>query len=396
MKYKRPHFDIVKKRIEEPKKFIQVIVGPRQVGKTTLILQLLDEITIPYHFASADNVPNTNLNWIDQQWEISRIKWKSTNADSLLLVIDEIQKINSWSDAVKSHWEKDIREKNNIKVILLGSSQLLLQKGLTESLAGRFELIRMNHWPFNEMKQAFNLTEEKFIWFGSYPGAVDLIDDEIRWKDYVKNSLIETTISKDILMMNRVDKPALLKNLFELGSYYSGQVLSFNKILGQLHNAGNTTTLSHYLELLSSASLLTGLEKFSENKIRQRSSSPKFQVYNTALISAQSQLTFNEATTKPNYWGRIVESAIGAHLLNFAHSENLNVFYWRHRNDEIDFVIKYKHDVIAIEIKSGRNKAAAGIETFRKMFNPQKVLLVGGGGLDWKEFIKINPIDLFS
>lgn len=396
MTYKRPHFDTLKNRINEPRKFFQVIAGPRQVGKTTLILQLLDETTIPYHFASADNVPNTNPIWIEQQWEIARIKLKSSEANSFLLVIDEIQKINNWSEVVKAQWEKDTREKNNIKLVLLGSSQLLLQKGLTESLTGRFELILMNHWSFSEMKEAFGLNEEKFIWFGSYPGAVDLMNDEKRWKDYVKNSLIETTISKDILMMNRVDKPALLKNLFELGSSYSGQILSFNKILGQLQDAGNTTTLSHYLGLLTSANLLTGLEKFSENKIRQRSSSPKFQVFNTALISAQSQLTFNEAITKPNLWGRIVESAIGAHLINFALSENFNVFYWRHRNDEIDFVIKHKNDVIAIEIKSGRNKLSTGVEAFRKMFNPKKVLLVGGNGLDWKEFIKLNPIQLFA
>src|SRR5690606_5687443 len=223
----------------------------------------------------------------------------------------EIQKVSNWSETVKLLWDTDTREQRNIKVILLGPHRLLLQQAFTESLAVRFETSYLGHWSFGEMRDAFGWDASTYVWFGGYPGAAVLTGDEERWKRYVHDSLIETSISRDILMLTRVDKPALMKRLFELGCVYSGKIMAYSKMLGQLVDAGNTTTLAHYLDLLNTAGLLSGLEKFDQKLIRKRSSSPKFQVHNTALISAQRNEQFAEVRQVPDQWGHMVESAVG-------------------------------------------------------------------------------------
>lgn len=393
--FERKHLQTLTKRINEPRKFIQVLLGPRQVGKTTLITQMVGKINIHYHFTTADAVAASNTIWLTQQWEVARLKMNQEKSTDFLLIIDEIQKIDNWSEAVKLLWDTDTFNKINLKVILLGSSRLLLQRGLTESLAGRFETTYMGHWAYTEMQQAFGWNANQYAWFGGYPGSATLIEDEERWKNYVQQSLIETSISKDILMLTRVAKPALMKQLFELGCLYSGQILSFTKLLGQLQDAGNTTTLSHYLDLLNTAGLLAGLEKYSTNEIKKRSSSPKFQVHNTALISAQRNETIKEILLLPNEWGRIVESAIGAHLVNYSLSENFGLHYWRERNDEVDFILERRGKIIGLEIKTGASTGTKGMSAFQKQFNPDKVLLIGDSGLPWQEFLKINPSSLF-
>ena len=385
----------VKARINEERKFIQVIMGPRQVGKTTLVNQLLQQIDMEYHFVSADAVFDSNYVWIEQVWETARMKLRQSKTHELLLVIDEVQKIPNWSEYIKQQWDKDTFEKTNIKVILLGSSRLLIQRGLTESLAGRFETIYLGHWSYAEMSTAFNWDVEQYIYFGAYPGTASLINDEERWKNYVKDALIETSISKDILMLTRVDKPALLKRLFELGSLYSGQILSYTKILGQLQDSGNTTTLSHYLQLLSDSGLLGGIEKFAGDVVRIRSSSPKFQVFNNALFTAQDIYSFQSAKMKPEYWGRLVESAIGSHLINNSYSERFNLYYWRENNNEVDFVLEKDRKLISIEVKSGNRSSNKGMSQFSQKFSPKRNLLIGTGGISVEEFLKINPVELF-
>lgn len=393
--FKRPYFQTLIKRLKESKKFIQVITGPRQVGKTTLVHQVLKEIQTPSIYISADGVINIGPEWIEQQWNNARLKLKTGNLSELIFVIDEVQKIPDWSEMVKANWDSDLLNDLEIKLVLLGSSRLLIQKGLTESLAGRFEVIYTGHWNFEEMNRAFGLTEEQFVWFGGYPGAAGLINDEQRWNDYIINSLIETTISRDILLMENINKPALLRNLFELGCSYSGQILSFTKILGQLQDAGNTTTLSHYLHLLDSAGLLSGLQKFSKGKITRRSSSPKFQVQNTALLSSLSDYFLTDALENTEIWGRYVESAIGAHFLNAAKANNLELSYWREGNFEVDFILQHKNKVIGIEVKIGAAKFTKGMQRFRSLFKPDKMYLISNEGLNWKEILKINPVDLF-
>jgi hypothetical protein len=393
--FERLHLQQVVKRIQEPRKFIQVILGPRQVGKTTLVNQLVQKYASESLVVSADAVGASNSLWLEQQWETSRIKLKQSGAKEFLLVVDEIQKINNWSETVKMLWDTDTKNNVSLKVVVLGSSRLLIQQGLTESLAGRFETTFMSHWSYSEMHEAFDWNENQFVWFGGYPGAATLISDEQRWKNYVKDSLIETSISKDILMLTRVDKPALMKRLFELSCHYSGQILSFNKMLGQLKDAGNTTTLSHYLSLLSTAGLVAGIEKYSNNVIRKKSSSPKFQVYNTALMSAQSNYSFTEAMGNPAIWGRLVESAVGAHLLNHAVSGDFALSYWREGDEEVDFVMEQKQ-LIGIEVKSGSVQKTSGMASFKKKFNPDKVLLVGNSALSWQDLLKMNPSALFG
>lgn len=393
--YERSYLKQVKSRIEEPRKFIQVILGPRQVGKTTMVSQLLSQLSISYVFESADAISATNSAWLMQAWEAARLKMKASGASEYLLVIDEIQKIDNWSEVVKQQWDRDTRENVNIKLILLGSSRLLIQKGLTESLAGRFETLYLGHWSFAEMETAFGWSIEQYIYFGGYPGSTVLINDEERWKNYIKDSLIETSISKDILMLTRVDKPALLKRLFELGCLYSGQILSYTKIVGQLQDAGNTTTLANYLKLLSDCGLLGGIEKYAGSVIRQRSSSPKFQVYNNALLTALDDETYSTAIVNPKLWGRLVESSVGAHLLNHSVSERYNLHYWRESHNEVDFILAKGDKVIGLEVKSGASVDNEGMRIFNEKFHPDKMLLVGTGGIPYEDFLKINPKELF-
>ena len=373
-----------------------MLYGPRQVGKTTVVLQLLSKITTENIYETADTVAVTDTKWLQTVWETARIKLKLSGATELILIIDEVQKVNNWSETVKKLWDEDSRTGNNIKVILLGSSSLLIQKGLTESLAGRFEKIYIGHWSFSEMQLSFGWDINQYIYFGGYPGAATLIDDEKRWKSYIIDSLIETSILKDILMLTRVDKPSLLKRLFEIGAIYSGQILSFTKILGQLLDAGNTTTLSHYLSLLSNCGLLGGLEKFAGTVVKKRSSSPKFQVHNNALISAYLKTDFLQTFQKPDLWGRIAESSVGTYLLGKSISENYNLYYWREGNYEVDFVIEYGEKLLGIEVKSGISTQNKGITKFLSQYPNAKTMFVGTEGISIEEFLKINPTQLFN
>ena len=393
--YQRPYLEQLTERVKESRKFIQVVYGPRQVGKTTMVNQMLDKLSVDYHYESADAIQASNTAWLDQVWESTRLRMRAADMDEFLLVIDEIQKINNWSEVVKQQWDRDTREGVNIKVVLLGSSRLLIQQGLTESLAGRFETLYMGHWSLSEMEAAFGWDVNEYVFYGGYPGAAHLIKDETRWRNYINDSLIETSISKDILMMTRIDKPALLKRLFELGCLYSGQILSYTKILGQLQDAGNTTTLANYLQLLSDTGLLGGIEKYAGNVIRKRASSPKFQVHNNALISAQDSVSFDEAVVDAKMWGRLVESSVGAHLLNYGISERYDLYYWREGNHEVDFVLQRGDKVVGLEVKSGARADNEGMSVFAEKFKPERVLLVGMGGIPYDEFLKINPAELF-
>jgi hypothetical protein len=393
--FQRPHFQTLAKRLEEPRHVIQVLAGPRQVGKSTLIGQLLAASKVPSHSVSADGTPQAGRAWLEQQWEVARLKCRQSGAGSFILAVDEIQKIPNWSEAVKANWDADTRSNLPLKVVLLGSSRLLLQQGLTESLAGRFELNYIGHWAFSEMEAAFGFSAEQFAWFGAYPGSVQFIADEFRWKKYVSDALIQPSIARDILSLTRVDKPALLGRLFEFGCLYSGQVMAYNKMLGQLLDVGNVTTLAHYLQLLDSAGLLGGVEKFSNAVLRQRQSSPKFQVHNSALSHAQRPETFDEIRQSPERWGRVVESAVGAHLLNGARQHGLGLFYWREANEEVDFVLQHRGKTLAIEVKSGAFRSGSGMAAFQKKFNPDKLILVGDAGLPWQDFLRLDPTELF-
>jgi len=386
--YKRPMHDVLMKRIKEPRRFMQVLAGPRQTGKTTLARQVQNDLGIPSHYATADEPALKDRSWIEQQWETARVLVRSGLRQGSLLILDEIHKISGWSETVKRLWDEDTAAGNRLRVVLLGSSPLLVWQGLTESLAGRFELIPVSHWAFAEMQTAFGWSLDQYIFYGGYPGAAALIAEQERWSKYVVDSLIETSISRDILLMKRVDKPALLRRLFELGCSYSGQVLSYQKMLGQLQDAGNTITLAHYLELLQAAGLIAGLQKYAGQKVRQRASSPKFLVLNTALMSALSHRRLEDVRQDGDAWGRWVETAIGSTLFNGIMGKGMNLFYWQGNNREVDFILSRGRDVVAIEVKSGRRKEhlLPGMEAFSKEFHVKRKLLVGGGGIALEKF----------
>jgi uncharacterized protein len=386
--FQRPQAAELARRLAERRRFIQVVAGARQVGKTTLVQQVTETAGGPVRFASADEPTLRGADWIAEQWEATRLATGRGGA----ILIDEVQKAVGWSESVKRLWDEDTRARRPLKVVLLGSAPLLVQQGLTESLAGRFEILRLPHWSLDEMRGAFGFSTDEYVYFGGYPGAASLVPEPDRWRRYILDSLVETTIARDVLLLTRVDKPALLRRLFELGCRYSGQVLSYPKMLGQLQDAGNTTTLAHYLELLSGAGLLTGLPKFSGRAVRQRGSSPKLQVLNTALMSAQSGLSFAEARADRELWGRLVESAVGAHLAGAAVTREVELFYWRERNHEVDFVLRTGRAVTAIEVKSGRAQdSLPGLEAFAAAFRPARTLLVGVGGIAVEEFL-LTPV----
>ena len=392
--YKRPVFKIVMRRLSEGRRFIQTLAGPRQTGKTTLARQVMAVTSGATHYASADEPALKDRTWIEQQWEIARLRCgRGGRKSRVLLVLDEIQKIPGWSETVKRLWDEDSASRTPLQVLVLGSSPLLVQRGLTESLAGRFEVIPVTHWSFDEMNGAFGWDVARYLYYGGYPGAAGLIREPQRWARYILDSLVETSISRDVLLMTRVDKPALLRRLFELGCSYSGQVLSYQKMLGQLQDAGNTVTLAHYLQLLQSAGLLAGLSTYSEQPVRQRASSPKLLVLNTALMTVTARLSFEEARQDSEFWGRLVESAVGATLANGVLGKDIELFYWTDRNREVHFVLRRGKTLAAIEVKSGCRKAGLpGMDAFCSRVRVKRRLLVGAQGIPLEDFL-LAPVE---
>lgn len=386
--YQRPQVAELRRRLAEPRRFIQVVAGPRQVGKTTLVQQLAAEIGPEVRYASADEPTLRGAEWIAQQWEAARLEAREAGPRGAVLALDEIQKIPGWSETVKRLWDEDTRRKLPLRVVLLGSAPLPIARGVTESLAGRFELLHLPHWSFAEMRAAFGFDLDRYLYFGGYPGAAPLTGEPERWRRYITDSLIETSISRDVQLLTRIDKPALLRRLFELACRYSGQILSYTKMLGQLQDAGNTTTLAHYLDLLAGAGMVRGLQKFAGDAARSRGSSPKLQVLNTALMSAMARLSPAEARSDPAYRGRLVESAVGAHLANVAARGECELFYWRERGAEVDFVVRAGRRVTAVEVKSTAvGRARPGAAAFAEAFHPDRTLLVGGDGIALEEFL---------
>ena len=388
--FKKKEYSILKDRLAEPRRFIQVISGPRQVGKSTMVKQVLNDTDIPHIFVTADGVSPQNQQWINEVWETARARKNFANLPEFLLVIDEVHKVNNWSEAIKKEWDWDTFHDINIKVVLLGSSRLLLKDGLTESLAGRFELIRMSHWTYEEMHEAFDLDLNQYIYFGGYPGSAQYIKDEKRWRSYIKDSIIAPAITQDILMTKTIYKPSLMQQLFFLGCTYSGEEMSLNKILGQLQDAGNVTTLANYLNILDETRLLKGMQKYARDNARKYNSVPKLMVYNTALLSALSNTKYEQVYTAPKTWGRWVESAVGSYLLAKADELDYKVYYWRDRDEEVDFIIDYYGKLTAIEVKSGRRTTNTGLQVFKDSFNPEHALVVGSDAFPLEEFLRID------
>ncbi len=382
-------------RLQEPRRTIQVVAGPRQVGKTTLVKQVLQQLSTPSRFFNADGVEPDDKDWIAARWEEVRALMHFNQYQEMVLVIDEAHKINNWSEQVKREWDADTFNDVNIKVVLLGSSRLLLKKGLTESLAGRFEILPMTHWSFQEMQEAFGWDINQYVYFGGYPGSAPYVNNEARWRKYMRESIIAPAIEKDVLQTTYIYKPALMHQLFHLGCAYSGELLSYNKMLGLLQDAGNATTLVNYLEVLGESKLLTGLPKYVKDASRKYRTIPKLQVYNNALLTALTEgVSYEKVFTDPQLWGRWVESAVGCYLLDKADELDCDLFYWREDNEEVDFVLRRADKLLAIEVKSGKRQSNSGLSTFRQMYNPQHSLVVGGQALPLEDLFKGNIASL--
>ena len=374
-------------RVREERRFIQVLAGPRQTGKSTLARQVVEAARIPSRFASADDPLLRDRAWIQAEWDGGRVL--ARQHPTALLVLDEVQKVTGWSESVKRLWDEDTAQGLALRVLLLGSAPPLVQRGLTESLAGRFEIIRIGHWSLREMRDAFGWSLEQYLNFGGYPGSAPLISDHERWLSYIRDALIETTISRDVLLLTRVDKPALLRQLFRLACDYSGQIVTYRKLMGELQDAGNATTLVHYLELLAGAGLVAGLPRYSGSRVRQRTSSPKLIVLNNALITATTGATQAEVQADRAVRGRLAETAVGAHLLS---SSDLHVHYWREGDLQVDFVVRSGRSLFAVEVKSGgANRSMLGINEFAKRHRNVRPLLVGEGGVQLEEFLLSEP-----
>jgi predicted AAA+ superfamily ATPase len=393
--FRRPIYDEILERAHEPRQFIQVLAGPRQVGKTTLARQVMDAIGIPGHFASADAPDPEDIGWIYTQWAIGRQQAKMGSRAGGLLVLDEVQKIRDWSDVVKQLWDEDTAAGVPLRVMLLGSSPLLVRKGLSDSLAGRFEIIRITHWTFTEMRDAFGWDLDTYLFYGGYPGAAVLIRNRDRWEEYILDSIVETNLSRDILLLNRVEKPALLRQLFRLACSYSGQVLSYTKMLGTLTDAGNTVTLAHYLELLGGAGMVTGIGKYSGSAVRRRASSPKLLALNTALMTATARTTFARAQADRELWSRLVQTAVGAHL--WAHADPDELGYWRDGNDEVDWVVRpgklmrSRDTPIALVVRIGHQRGSPGAVAFTHAHRGARSLVIGTGGIPVEDFLTAHP-----
>jgi predicted AAA+ superfamily ATPase len=342
------------------------------------VRQALDALRWPSVYASADGPAPPDAGWVDRQWDAAA-RLQRGRARGAVLVLDEVQKVPRWSEGVKARWDDDTAHGRDLRVVILGSAPLLVQQGLSESLAGRFELLRLPHWSLDEMREAFGWEVDRYVAFGAYPGAAALVGDPGRWAAYVRDALVETTLSRDVLLMSRIDKPALLRQLFDLACAYSGQELSYTKMLGQLQDAGNTTTLAHYLELLAGAGLVAGLQKYAGQVVRRRGSSPKLCVMNTALVTSRAGASPRALRADPAAWGRLVESCVGAHLLNTAPADGVSVSWWREGGAEVDFVLHAGPLVTAVEVKCSFSGRATGLAAFRSRYPAARIVEVGRG-----------------
>ncbi len=383
--FERSLVPLLVREFEKQQPVFQVLTGPRQVGKTTIAHQVMDKLPFPFVYASADSPLPPGAEWIETQWRRAEVE-ADRSRGPVLLVLDEVQKVRGWSESLKSIWDAARRSPRDIRLLVLGSSALLIREGLSESLAGRFFLHRCSHWSFQECADAFGWDLPRWLYFGGYPGAAEYSEDEQKWKRYVTDSLIETVLARDVLQLQKITKPTLLRHLFALAATFPAQILSYNKMLGQLHDAGNTTTLAHYLRLLETAFLISGLELFSRGSVRKRGSSPKLILWNNALVTALSSRSFDASSSDAIWWGRLIENAVGGHFVNNLYPADYSITYWRHGDNEVDFVIARGTELCAIEVKSGRSSKVSGQEAFRDRYPEARLIVVGGNGIPLQEF----------
>ena len=391
--YERSFVTTLSDRLRESRRFIQVVIGPRQTGKSTGVSQALGKLSAPVVEYAFDRPRDRRSAKLEEIWGQAREMLGSS--PEVILSLDEIQKVPDWSSTVKFLWDEDTRRGNNIKVVATGSSALTLRGGMAESLKGRFEEIASTQWTLAECRDAFGYSLDDFLFFGGSPGAAALKDEPDRWFAYMHDSIIEPTITQDVLEMETVKKPALLRALFEIGAMYSAREISYRKLLGQLDDRGNTEVISHYLDLLSHAGLLSGLRKYDEKPLRSKTSSPRLLVHDTSLMTAASEEDAEALFANPAQKGHLIETAAGAYLLERSRQERFSVRWWRDRNDEVDFVITKGRKRTAIEVKGGHTRRTKGLGAFVEKYPGTYVLIVGAESCPLEEFL-LGNISLFQ
>lgn len=396
--YQRRHLDILKSRMAEPRRRMQIVMGPRQVGKSTLVGQFTEGISVPFDFFAADGVNRFDSSWIPNKWQQVRMRMDIHSEQEHILIIDEVQKIRGWSEQVKKEWDEDSRSHRNLKVILLGSSRLLLQKGLEESLEGRFETIKMGYWDWQEMHEAFGFSMDEYVYFGGFPGLAPDIQDEDRWRNLMEDSIISPILTRDILEIEEIRNPALLRQVFELACIESAKELSLTKMQGTM-NSGTVPTIKNYLDILNKSMIVQPLQNYSPSRVKEKQSVPKMQVFNNAFRNRFGSFSFDEARVDPAEWGRLVESAVGAHLANRAMTDDYELFYWRNeRRQECDYVLRKGQALVAIEVKSGSVDKTVGFEKFKEQFadNVTAAFIVGPHALPLDDFFIMDLKSLFK
>ena len=410
-RYERPHVRRIIRELQNPaSRQIIAITGPRQTGKTTIAEQVcaelsdlghrcwyvpLDDPTLAETYVtelsqSTDSVPkgaSPDGQWLTELWESARKAAFRIEPD-MVLVLDEIQSVAHWSRTVKGLWDRDRHMRCPLRVVILGSAPWRLLTGLGESLYGRYYAIPVTHWSYQEMTSAFGLSLEEYIFFGGYPGVMTRgygPDRHSDWRDYVGGSIIEPAMYRDIIGLSRIDRPELLRQLIKLAPQYSGQIMALNKLRGRLSGGGHST-IARYLDLIGDAGLVTALDRYTPSPHAGKASAPKLVALNTSLITAESGYTFEQAQADRSYWGRLVESTVGAHLYN-TRQRGTKVTFWRKDNHEVDFVLVRGSKVLGIEVKSGKLRGHSGLSEFAKRFRHAKTAIVGTGGIPLDEFL---------
>ena len=391
-KLERAIVEVLRRRLRSRPNLLQVVVGPRQVGKTTALEQVAKAWAGPSHYASADLPAPPEPSWIQAQWAVAR-ELSSKRRTSTLLVLDEVQKVPRWNEVVKAEVDADRRARFPIRAVVLGSAALLLQRGVSESLAGRFELHFVPHWSPEECRIAFRWDLDRWMYFGGYPGGAALTKSQSRWAGWVRSSIVEAVVGRDVFQLAHVAKPALLRRLLQVAcSTTPAEVVSLTKLLGQLQDAGNVVTLAHYLDLLSAAFVVSGLQRWTPERARLRASPPKLVLWSNAFATAELGLGFRETRARHDVWGRLVENAVGGHLLARGREQGFDVWYWREGADEVDYVIQSGTRALAIEVKSGRPRSTRGLAAFQRRHPRVRALIVGSGGVPLEEFFSVDPL----
>lgn len=344
--------DLLTQRLREPAPGrIQLLSGPRQVGKTTLLLEIAGGLGETAIYAAAD-APEAAL---PAFWERTFGKAEETAASQgrAVVFLDEAHLLHDWSARLKAVTDRFRRRRIPIHVVATGSSALRLGAGSRESLAGRFERLTLTHWSAASMARVFGLSAEEaadqVVRMGSYPGAFPLRADTARWTAYVRDAILEPAIGRDILALSMVRRPALLRQVFGVAACSPAQIVSLQKLQGRLHDAGSLETIAHYLALLEEAFLVAPIPKYSTKSVRRRSSPPKLVTLNNALLAAMDPKGIVHPDADPARFGSWLENACLAHAWNAGQ----RVSYWREEPLEIDGVFEGSWGSWAVEVKSG-------------------------------------------